>query len=683
MMLQNWKVSTKLFSGFGIVLALLLVIIAVYFFALTGTVDRYNTLLHREIALREMAVNVNRSLQECRRQEKNFLMRLDKQYLDKFEKNFNLLKQRSQELTGLAEKAGQAELSRSAADIIQLGGKYGDSFRILAASLVKKGLDHQTGLQGEFRNHAQLLEADVTEHAIADLKIAYLQLRRHEKDYLLLQDKTYVEKMKQAIADLTATFQNSGTSEKHIQDAAETVNKYQKAFDLLVKEDDTIKIHSQNMIDSARAVEPLVEKIETTTVNLQETEEANVIQAASQRNRVALLLGGLALLTGLLLSTIITISIKKPLAKTLEFAKSVRSGDLSARLGLQSRDEIGELARTLDEMVDNLNTKQNQIQKNLSDLENLIREVATISEQVHSGAQQVSDSSQALSQGATEQAASLEQITSSMTQIGTQTSSNAENATQANQISIMAKEKSQNGKNQMNEMVQAMTNINASSQEIGKIIKTIDSIAFQTNLLALNAAVEAARAGSHGKGFAVVAQEVRSLAARSAQAAQETTLLIETAGKNVERGNSLVEITSKALDEIDDSITKVTDIVAEISVASNEQAQGISQINQGLGQIDSVTQQNTATAEETSAASEELSSQAAILRQLLSRFGNNSEQTNVPKHQESTQFSQRIGTRPKQLPLGAAQSAWGQGSDKIQVNQEPSKIIKLDDLEMG
>ncbi len=794
-MLKNWKVSTKLNSGFGIVLTLLLVIIGIYYFTLTEAVERFSALLHCEIALRETTLNVNRSLLECRRQEKNFLIRHDKQYLDKFEKDFSLLKQHSQELAGLTEKAGREELGRAAGAIIQLGEKYSESFRNLAAALVKKGLDHQTGLQGEFRGHAQQLEKDAKEHAIDDLEIANLQLRRyekdfhrtkndsyrkkwsdslsgyqtllsksasdpealaaqnsalteyrkirdkylglvdgkadngeidacyeelrggpaeviakalagvyvpnakalvleirkHEKDYLLRQDKAYVEKLKQALVNLSTAFRNAGVLEKHVQTVAATAENYQKAFDLLVKEDDTIKTLNQNMMDNARAMEPLVDQIDKTTAKLQDEQEGAVIRAAALRNRMALGMGGLAMLTGLLLSAVITVSIKKPLAKTIEFAKNVRAGDLSTRLGMQTRDEIGELARTLDEMVDSLNTKQDQLQKNLSDLESLIREVAVISDQVHSGAQQVSDSSQALSQGASEQASSLEQITSSMTQIGTQTRTNAENATQANQISLAAKEKSLNGKSQMNEMIQAMANINASSREIGKIIKTIDSIAFQTNLLALNAAVEAARAGKHGKGFAVVAQEVRSLAARSAQAAQETTHLIETAGKNVDRGSSLVEITAKALDEIDDSVTKVSDIVAEIAAASNEQAQGISQVNQGLSHIDSVTQQNTATAEETSSASEELSGQAAVLRQLLSRFGNNPQQTGAPRRLEGPQPLRRIDHRPKKLPAAAVQpavreSAWGRGPAQIQAentDQDPSRIIKLDDTEFG
>jgi methyl-accepting chemotaxis protein len=253
-------------------------------------------------------------------------------------------------------------------------------------------------------------------------------------------------------------------------------------------------------------------------------------------------------------------------------------------------------------------------------LNEVIYELNSAAAQMDEGSSQIAGSSQSLSQGATEQAAAIEEITSTMTEIGSQTKTNAENAAQASLLATTAREAGQRGTHQMDEMVQSMEAISESSKEIGKIIKAIDDIAFQTNLLALNAAVEAARAGKHGKGFAVVAQEVRTLAARSAKAAQETAILIETAISKVESGNQIAERTATALSEINQGIIKMADLVGDISAASNEQAQGITQVSQGLSQIDTVTQQNTASAEQTSAAAVELSSQAASVRKILSRF---------------------------------------------------------------
>ncbi len=263
---------------------------------------------------------------------------------------------------------------------------------------------------------------------------------------------------------------------------------------------------------------------------------------------------------------------------------------------------------------------KNSLNNTLDAINDILGSVASTVEEVNRGALQVSDASGALSQGATESAASLEEITSSMAELGSQTKLNAENANQANILTNDARDAAEKGFEEMIQLNDAMTDITESSKNISKIIKVIDEIAFQTNLLALNAAVEAARAGRHGKGFAVVAEEVRNLAARSASAAKETAELIENSIKTVENGSSLADKTGKALEEIKNGAIKAADIVGEITTSSNEQAQGIAQINEGLSQIDKVTQTNTASAEESASAAEELSGQAAQLKDMISKF---------------------------------------------------------------
>ena len=285
-------------------------------------------------------------------------------------------------------------------------------------------------------------------------------------------------------------------------------------------------------------------------------------------------------------------------------AKAIAQGDLTQEITIHS--ERDELCKALNEMAHNLR--------------DVMSNIKIAGEQMSSGSQQVSDSSQSLSQGATQSAASLEEISATMNEIAAQTTTTAENANTANSLSAEARNAAERGNKQMQQMVDAMHEINEAGQNINKIIKVIDEIAFQTNLLALNAAVEAARAGQHGKGFAVVAEEVRNLAARSAKAAHETAEMIEETVQKAEHGAHTADITAEALVEIHSGITKVTDLVAEIAAASKEQAVGISQVNEGLGQIDQVTQQNTANAEESAAASEQLSSQADQLKQMLSRF---------------------------------------------------------------
>lgn len=256
----------------------------------------------------------------------------------------------------------------------------------------------------------------------------------------------------------------------------------------------------------------------------------------------------------------------------------------------------------------------------IKEFNDILNEVNNSAVQVSSGAKQVSDSSQMLSQGATEQASSVEELTASMEEIAAQTKLNAANADNANKLALTVREDAAAGNEHMKEMLKSMDEINEASTNISKIIKVIDDIAFQTNILALNAAVEAARAGQYGKGFAVVAEEVRNLAAKSANAAKDTTILIESSIQKVGSGMKMANETAAALKGIVEGVTKAADLVGEIAKASNEQAAGITQVNQGIGQVSEVTQANSATSEEGAAASEELSSQAELLREKVGRF---------------------------------------------------------------
>ncbi len=240
--------------------------------------------------------------------------------------------------------------------------------------------------------------------------------------------------------------------------------------------------------------------------------------------------------------------------------------------------------------------------------------------QVSAGSQQVSSGSQSLAQGSTEQASSIEELNRSIGIIASQSKENALRAKEVYELAKGARDGGEKGNQTMGEMLKSMEEINDSSINISKIIKVIDDIAFQTNILALNAAVEAARAGTQGKGFAVVAEEVRNLAARSAKAAEETTMMIQSSIEKVRVGTEITKEIALALKEIADGAVTSTEKLNIIANASSEQASGIERINIGIDQISAVVQSNSATAEESAAASEELSSQAEMLRDMLGMF---------------------------------------------------------------
>ncbi len=518
---------------------------------------------------------------------------------------------------------------------------------------------------------------------------------------MVISDQNYEANKEKVVSNIASIKENFETIEKlDILDAG-TVSEYKSAMEGWFDIGDKViqqleagdRAGAQNTIinECTPALDRVVELVkplneETDTIRTQTLEES--VKTTNTSIITLVIVTIISIIVAVYICLKVTLLIVRPVKQVEVAMEGISQGVMSQELDYDSRDEVGMLVKSvrstcaglegvvkdltylMDEMAGgnfNLHANSdiykgdfqpilNSIRQMNHRLSDTLKQINDASDQVASGADQVSSGAQALSQGATEQASSVEELAATINEISGQVKHTADNAREASSKVMQAQSELSVSNDQMREMISSMEEISQKSGDIGKIIKTIEDIAFQTNILALNAAVEAARAGEAGKGFAVVADEVRNLASKSAEAASNTTMLIEGTIQAVENGTQIADQTARALMATVESTRSAVTYVDKISTAAEEQANEISQVTVGVDQISSVVQTNSATAQESAAASEELSGQSQLLKNLVSGF---------KLRESSGKMSQPVQTRA----AAPVQRTFCTGQEKIAVKK--------------
>ncbi len=427
----------------------------------------------------------------------------------------------------------------------------------------------------------------------ADLKTAADALAKYEKEDM--DEPPEVFALDKANLDATRAAIAVFASVKDKSVAMETQGKHDDARNLLLSNRDV-----------GAAVLASYQKHRELNVRFMNDAKAGAVATRAMAFTVSSVVAVLTLAISGIFAFVVVRGITRALHAALRFAESVAAGDLSSHLTSNATDEIGQLHAALNVMQNNL--------------VGVVSRVRAGSEGVSTASAEIAQGNNDLSARTEQQASALEETAASMEELSATVKQNADAARQANQLAANASTVAVQGGEVVGQVVETMKGINEASRKIGDIISVIDGIAFQTNILALNAAVEAARAGEQGRGFAVVASEVRSLASRSAEAAKEIKMLINASVERVEQGAELVDKAGGTMTEVVSSIRRVTDIMGEISAASNEQASGVSQIGEAVQSMDQVTQQNAALVEQMAAAASSLKNQAQDLVQVVATF---------------------------------------------------------------
>lgn len=580
--LKQIKIGTKIKISFLLIILLATIIIYQYKFSNDYQAESYHELITRDLEERKYTYEIESYILQARRSEKDFLLRKDKKYIERVSSAVEEIKSRVNIIIDEHNKKGELHPHTDA--ILEGITTYHNSFISLSDSMILRGLNEESGLQGNFRVASHNIEKKIDSLNNSNLLVSYLMLRRNEKDYLLRLTDKYIERVDGVLNDLQSKSIDS--------EMLNLIKDYRENFHNLAKQDIIISQLTEEMRTAVQQVEPLIAESLSLIKEEVSLGEEEIKAEVWNRRKVSLTWAFCGILTSIIFMLIIVKSITKPVNRIMDFLNLYSNGDLTASLEIDSEDELGIMSARL--------------QAAMAKLRNIIEDISLAAENVSIGGKQLNEASRKIASGASEQASSIEETSSSMEEMASNIKRNAENSAKTNSIARKSAINAEKGGIAVEKTVVAM-------KEITSKINVIEEISKNTGLLALNASIEAARAGEYGKGFAVVASEVGKLAERSQLAASEINQLAESSV-------AIAENAGKTIQDMIPDIKRTADLIEEITASSNEQNLGAEQINQTILDLDKVILQNAAVSEESSSMAEELNSQAEQLKDVISYF---------------------------------------------------------------
>ena len=659
--MKDMKILTKLMISTVVLIAMMITIAVIYNNAGNVTSDGYASLIENELQIEASARKVSNSMLMLRRHEKDFLLRLNLKYQDKHDKEMVHMLKEAEKIQTLAQKNNLKDIETKAKEIISNANTYKANFNKLVASWQKRGLTHTEGLQGNFRKAVNELETELEKLKADKLEIQMLSIRRSEKDYLLrYQDpasaEKYTKKTNDKVAALTTTIATSEFSPEVKKTLKGLIEKYESGFNNLVAENSVIDGLVAEMRADIHKIDPLINGDEKSkgiiaiTEDLVHQTEKTIDSTVTSNKNSARLLAAAAVILGVILAFTITRSITSPLNEVVKLAQGLANGDLTKKLNMVRKDEIGLLSRAIDTAVGNLNknllvirnnsntltgqandlhkasdvlsgniqnieSEAGQVLKaskamssNMGGVNSQTSEIATVSEEVLSKASSVAENMTTVASAIEESQISVSSIAAASEQMSATITEIAENTERCRSIANDAVTSVSSASNKVNEL-------SAASTEIEKVIDMIVEISEQTKNLALNATIEAARAGEAGKGFAVVANEVKELAKQTSDATveirgciskmtqcsdetvgeigqingviNEVRDIVNTISAAIEEQSITVQDNSKNTSQAAEGMLEVTKNVALANAEVSEIAKTISSVNQTIGEISS------------------------------------------------------------------------------------------------